>query len=90
MVSAKDTSGKRLFKSDDFLTAQQIAGFFSRLSAKKTLQDDEEQSDDDFESAVHEAEIRMNLGIWLCTNWPRDTPSLLMRTICVIWQQSPS
>ena len=32
----------------------------------------------------------MNLGIWLCTNWPRDTPSLLMRTICVIWQQSPS
>ena len=57
MVSAKDTSGKRLFKSDDFLTAQQIAGFFSRLSAKKTLQDDEEQSDDDFESAVHEAEM---------------------------------
>ena len=30
----------------------------------------------------------MNLGIWLCTNWPRDTPSLLMRSICVIWQQS--
>ena len=57
MVSAKDTSGKRLFKSDDFLTAQQIAGFFSRLSAKKTLQDDEEQSDDDFESAVHEVEL---------------------------------
>ena len=57
MVSAKDTSGKRLFKSDDFLTAQQIAGFFSRLSAKKTLQDDEEQSDDDFESAVHEVEM---------------------------------
>jgi len=57
MVSAKDTSGKRQFKSDDFLTAQQIAGFFSRLSTKKTLQDNEEQSDDDFERAVHEAEM---------------------------------
>ena len=57
MVSAKDASGNRLFTSEDFLTAQQISGFFSRLSAKKTLHDDEEQSDDDFESALHEAEI---------------------------------
>lgn len=57
MVSAKDASGNRLFTSEDFLTAQQISGFFSRLSAKKTLHDDEEQSDDDFESALHEAEL---------------------------------
>lgn len=57
MVSAKDASGNRLFTSEDFLTAQQISGFFSRLSAKKTLHDDEEQSDDDFESALHEAEM---------------------------------
>ena len=30
MVSAKDASGKRLFTSDDFLSASQIAGFFPR------------------------------------------------------------
>ena len=53
MVSAKDASGNRLFTSDDFLTSSQIAGFFSRLSAKKTLQD-EEEFEDDFQSAADE------------------------------------
>ena len=46
MVSAKDASGNRLFTSDDFLASSQIAGFLSRLSAKKTLQDEEEFEDD--------------------------------------------
>ena len=55
MVSAKDASGNRPFTSDDFLTANQIAAFFSRLAAKKTLQDDEELSDDDLEAAASEA-----------------------------------
>ena len=58
MVSAKDASGNRLFTSDDFLTANQIAAFFSRLAAKKTLQDDEELSDDDLEAAASEARIQ--------------------------------
>ena len=35
MVSAKDASGNHLFTSDDFLTTNQIAGFFSRLAAKR-------------------------------------------------------
>ena len=52
MVSAKDASGNRLFTSDDF-TSSQIARFFSRLSAKKTLQD-EEEFEDDFQSAADE------------------------------------
>ena len=54
MISAKDASGNRLFTSDDFLSASQIAGFFSRLSAKKTLHNEVE---DDFQSAANEARI---------------------------------
>ena len=45
MMCAKDSNGSRLFSSDDFLTANQIAGFFSRLASKKTLADDEQQAD---------------------------------------------
>lgn len=53
MTFAKDSSGKRLFSRDDFLTAKQVAGFFSRLASKKVLADDEDQAD--IEIAAHEA-----------------------------------
>ena len=53
MMCAKDSTGNMLFKSDEFLTANQIAGFFSRLASKKTLVDDEQQGD--IEVAAHEA-----------------------------------
>jgi len=43
MVTAKDASGNRLFTSDDFLSASQISGFFSRLSAKKILYEEVKQ-----------------------------------------------
>lgn len=55
MMFAKDPDGSLIFKSDDFLTSKQIAGFFSRLAAKKTLQDD--VLIEDVEIAVHEAEL---------------------------------
>ena len=58
MVSAKDASGNRLFTSADFFSASQIAGFFSRLSAKKTLCEEvEDMAEDDFQSAADEASI---------------------------------
>ena len=58
MVSAKDASGNRLFTSADFLSVSQIAGFFSRLSAKKTLHEEvEDMAEDDFQSAADEASI---------------------------------
>ena len=57
MVSVKDASGNRLFTSDDFLSANQIAGFFSRLLAKKTLYEEVEEAEDDFQSAADEASI---------------------------------
>ena len=53
MMCAKDSTGNTLFKSDEFLTANQIAGFFSRLASKKALVDDEQQGD--IEVAAHEA-----------------------------------
>ncbi|KAK3744162.1 hypothetical protein QZH41_006680 [Actinostola sp. cb2023] len=55
MMFAKDSSGSRLFTSDDFLTANQITSFFSRLASKKSLADDQQQ--DDIEVAAHEAGI---------------------------------
>lgn len=44
MNLARDQTGKRLFQPDEVLTSQQISGFFSRLSAKKRLVGDEENS----------------------------------------------
>ena len=61
MMTAKNTNGSRLFTSDDFLTATQIANFFSRLASKKTLLDDDlgEQflDDEDVEAAAVEDEL---------------------------------
>ena len=53
MMCAKDLTGNMLFKNDKFLTANQIAGFFSRLASKKTLVDDEQQGD--IKVVAHEA-----------------------------------
>jgi len=35
MMSAMELQGKRMFSSEEFLTASQVPGFFSRLAAKK-------------------------------------------------------
>ena len=51
-MCAKDATGDRLFSSDEFLTATQIAGFFSRLASKKTLENDDQEG---VEVAAHEA-----------------------------------
>ena len=48
MVSAKDANGNRLFTSDDFPSANQKTGFFSRLLAKKTLYEEVEEAENDF------------------------------------------
>ncbi|XP_022809582.1 uncharacterized protein LOC111346569 [Stylophora pistillata] len=45
VTCAKDSSGIVLFKSNEFLTANRIAGFYSRLASKKTLVDGEQQGD---------------------------------------------
>ena len=34
VMSAVDSQGKRMFSSEEFLTASQVAGFFSRLAAR--------------------------------------------------------
>ena len=60
MISARDANGTRLFTSEEFLTATQIAGFFSRLASKKGLVDDE--TDDENEAAVVETELNEMLS----------------------------
>ena len=55
MMHAKDINGTRMF-SDDFVTANQIRGFFSRLASKKTLPDEEAEIEV-MEAARYEAEI---------------------------------
>ena len=52
MMCAKDATGDRLFSSDEFLTTTQIAGFFSHLASKKTLENDDQEG---VEVAAHEA-----------------------------------
>ena len=56
MMHAKDINGTRMFHSDDFLTANQIGGFFSRLASKKTLPDEEAEIEV-MEAAKYEADI---------------------------------
>ena len=56
MMHAKDINGTRMFHSDDFLTFNQIGGFFSRLASKKTLPDEEAEIEV-MEAARYEAEI---------------------------------
>ena len=45
MLTAVDSRGNRIFSSEDFLTASQIAGFFPRLASKKTLSAEEEHEE---------------------------------------------
>ena len=48
MITAGDSNGNRLFSSSEFLTSQQVSSFFSRLSSKRKLEDDE-MTESDFE-----------------------------------------
>ncbi len=57
MMCAKGEDGNLMFTSDDFLTAKQISGFFSRLASKKTLGGDELMQKEDVEVAAHEAHL---------------------------------
>jgi len=41
-MSAAESQGKRMFSSEEFLTVSQVAGFFSRLAAKKSLFSDDD------------------------------------------------
>ena len=56
MMHAKDINGTRMSHSDDFLTVNQIGGFFSRLASKKTLPDEKAQIEV-MEAARYEADI---------------------------------
>ena len=54
MMTARDETGKRMFSSEEFLTAKQITSFFSRSAAKRNLRahshvpvvSDEEEEED--------------------------------------------
>ena len=48
MMTARDSDGNRLFSSSEFLISQQVSSFFSRLSSKRKLEDDE-MTETDFE-----------------------------------------
>ncbi|PFX13117.1 hypothetical protein AWC38_SpisGene22827 [Stylophora pistillata] len=55
-MSFVDSQGKRMFSSEEFLTASQVTGFFSRLAAKKYLFNDD-NLEEDIECATQEATI---------------------------------
>ena len=47
MRTAKDSNGERLFGCEDFLTSQQICSYFSRLAAKRSVEVDQPDSEDE-------------------------------------------
>lgn len=49
MRRAKQSNGANIFEKSEFLTSQQIAGFFSRLTAKKTYQADTSDNEENIE-----------------------------------------
>ena len=63
MKKARNEDGSLLFLSEEYLTSQQITGFFSRTAAKKSIQVpsatnlDDEDDDDDLLSAMTEKEL---------------------------------
>ena len=75
MMCAKDATGDRLFSSDEFLPATQIAGFFSRLASKKTLENDDQE---DEEVAAHEN----NLCEMVSQNKVNEFCSTVLKDIC--------
>ena len=67
MRKARNENGSLLFLSEEYLTSQQITGFFPRTAAKKSIQVpsatnlNDEDDDDDLLSAVTEKELEQML-----------------------------
>ena len=61
MRKTRNSDGSLLLVSDEYLTLQQITSFFSRMAAKKSIQDpltsDDDDDDDDLVSAMAEKEF---------------------------------
>ena len=55
---AKQSDGSSMFEKSEFLTSQQIAGFFSHLTAKKSYQADTASDDDESVELSTERHIR--------------------------------
>ena len=60
MRLSKNSDGSLLFDASEFLTPQQIANFFSRLSAKRVLPTDNE-AEDEIQEDLREATEEKNL-----------------------------
>ena len=60
MRMSKNSDGSLLFDASEFLTPQQIANFFSRLSAKRVLPTDDE-AEDEIQEDLREATEEKNL-----------------------------
>ncbi|XP_071947533.1 uncharacterized protein [Antedon mediterranea] len=64
MRSARHSDGSHLFSKSEFLTAQQIASFFSRLAKKRrtdaAVHDDDDDEDDDYDSNEDGDEVQEN------------------------------
>ena len=61
MRKSKNSDGDLLFEASEFLTPQQIASFFSRLSAKRALLTADDEDEDEIEEDLREAMEEQNL-----------------------------
>lgn len=83
MITARDETGKRRFSSAESLTAKQIASFFSRLAAKRSMNvhshapvisdEDEEEDEEDVKAVINETafgELRDHVMVTVQPNHP--------------------
>ena len=92
MMTAKDAQGSRLFSSGDFLTANQVAFFFSRLASKKALAEDPdatesatEEAKEDIGAATVEADFQEMMNAVVDDLLPKHPLIYMTHTIFANW-----
>lgn len=73
MRRAKDSNGNRLFSMNEFLTAQQVQSFFSRLASKRSVDIVDEEDEEEKISARHEealSEMRQEVSTLVALQHP--------------------
>ena len=73
MRRAKDSNGNRLFSINEFLTAQQVQTFFSRLASKRSVDIVDEEDKEEEISARHEealSEMRQEVSTLVALQHP--------------------
>ena len=88
-MTAKDAHGSKLFTSGDFLTANQVAGFSSRLASKKAVAEDPdatesttEEAEEDIGAATVEADFQEMMNSFVDDLLPKHPLTYDSHNLC--------